>query len=81
MAQADRSKAEAAGAYNQERVLCPDGRRLFQRAESREARTSQGRRERRRKRFILKEISWMFDKNVIAEAAVSVHAKVSRLGA
>ena len=81
MAQADRSKAKAARANNQERVLRIDGRGLFQRAESREAGASEGRGERRRQRFILDEISWMLDHNVIAEPAVSMDAEISRLGA
>ena len=72
MAQADRGKAKAASADDHERVLSIDRGGLFERAERREARTPEGRSERRRQRFILDEVSWMFDENVIAEAAVRV---------
>ena len=81
MAQADRSKAKAARANDQEWVLGIDGRGFFQRAESREAGTPERRRERRRQRFIFDQVSWMLDQNIVAEAAVSMDAEVARFGA
>jgi hypothetical protein len=62
-------------------VLSIDRGGLFERAERRKAGTPEGRRERRRQWFIFDEVSWIFDENVVAEAAVRVDAEAAGLGA
>ena len=79
--QAHRGKSKAARADDHERALGIDGSGFLQRAEGGETGTAEGRRERRRERFIFDEKSRMIDEDIVAEAAIGAHAEVLRLGA
>ena len=78
MTQADRRKAEAARADDHERVRPVHGRSLLQRAEGRQAGASESRGEGRRQRFVFDQVFGMLDKHIVAEAAVQMHAQVTR---